>query len=177
MTETKSETNNSAALAKAASDISKSDYTLLLPLASYHFTGNGSHATRKVGNKREHYNETNLGIGLGKKLSENTEGFILGYNNSFNDKTIVAGANYLPLKTNIGNFEGRLGLTAGVAYTEHGSYAKNAPNISKDKFTPMAGIAASMEHVPTGTGVQATIIPTGDKKNTTIVGVSVTQRF
>ncbi len=146
----------------------KSDVSLVVPVGSHHFDSQGKHVPG--------FNETNLGLGIKTRLSENSSAFVTAYNNSYKDSTLAAGINYTPLKAQKGDFKAEAGVTAGVAYTEHGSYAKQAPKISVGKLTPVAGLITSIEHIPTGIGVDVNIVPPV-KQSVGFVGVSITKRF
>lgn len=102
---------------------------------------------------------------------------LVAYNNSYNDTTIATGVNYAPLKTNIGGLKADLGVTAGVAYTEKGSYAKEMPKLSAGNFTAIGGLYSSIEHVKSGFGIEATVIPPLSKTQYGFIGLSMRQRF
>jgi hypothetical protein len=149
----------------------KSDLKLLVPLGSYHFNGEGQHMSG--------FHESNRGIGISKPLSEDVTGFINGFKNSYRDNTILAGINYTPLHLGNDTVDVRLGATAAVAYTQNGSYATDSPRTSYGKLTGVAGLYASADHVPSGIGVEATVIPPLKTPGGTsgVVGVNLRYRF
>lgn len=146
-------------------------------LGSYHFKSDGQHNTREVNGAQKHFNEFNPGLILARQTSENVEPFMMVYKNSHDDLTATGGFNYTPLKAQIGNFRGDFGTSAGIAWTKNGSYAKEMPKLSKGNFTALATLYGSVEHIPTGTGVQLNAVPPVGKDSSGVVSVSITKRF
>lgn len=159
----------SASVDKQAPREKKLNLTIHAPMASYHFDKNGSHVSG--------FNEFNPGIGLGSDISENSAAFVVSYHNSYKDDATVAGVNYTPFKKQIGDITASLGATTGVSYTAGGSYARDMPKLSDGKFTAIAGLYASMEHVPDGAGVEATILPPVGDKGIGVVALSAFKRL
>lgn len=151
-------------------------YKLLVPIGSYHMEPSGKRATRSVDGKEVHFNENHVpSIGLAVKTSKNTEVFATYINkNSFSDQMVLAGVQYVPFKTNIKDVEIGGGIALGAAWTDHGSYSKQAPQISVGNFTALTSGLATAEYKPTGTGFQLNIVPT--LKNV-VTAFTLTQRF
>lgn len=154
----------------------KSKYTLLLPVASLHSTLSGRHATHEVNGKQEHFNENHIpSIGLAVKTSENTEVFATYINkNSLNDQMVLAGVQYVPFKTNIKGVTLGAGGAAGLAWTNHGSYAKEAPQLSVGNVSAIASALFTAELDKTGTGLQFNVVPTSKYL---VAALTLRQRF
>lgn len=144
---------------------SSSSMSVMVSVASKHINTSG----RK-------FNEVNPGVGVSGSIGENTRAFALAYINSFYDPTLAAGVSYAPLKSQKGDFKADLGIMAGLAYSSNGSYAKEMPDTSKGKLSAIAGLYASIEHVPSGTAVEAIATPPFNN-NVGAVGVSLRKRF
>lgn len=111
-------------------------------------------------------------------ISKNTDGFIVGFVNSYRDNTIAAGVHYAPLKVDISKLQAKLGVTAAITHTENGSYAKQAPELSIGNITALAGLYTSIQHIPSGFGVETIIVPpVGGEQPVGFAGVSMKQRF
>ncbi len=150
---------------------------VLAPIGSNHFTLTGKHATHDVDGKQVHFNEFNPGLGLAVKTSKDAEIFAaIIQKNSFNDLTVMGGVQYVPFKTTIKDVELGLGGAAGIAWTEHGSYAKQT-SVHLGNFVPLASILATAQHVPSGIGVQANIVPPLGIKNSGVIAVALTKEF
>lgn len=133
--------------------------SVMVPAGAYHFKGVGQHV--------DGFNETrNYGLGIAAQISPDVEGFVTAYRSSYadmfrykGDVAVVAGANWDPLKVDMGPLHLKAGLMAGVAYTTQGSYADAAPQLSAGKFTALAGLHGEMTHHESGIGVGATVLP------------------
>jgi hypothetical protein len=72
-------------LALSAAPSDAADY-MLMPLASYHT------------DRDAHYNETNIGIGYARDISDDVSAFAVRYPNSLHKTTLGAGATWQPLR-------------------------------------------------------------------------------
>ncbi len=147
------------------------------------------YATYVPNNK--HYNEFNPGLILEASIDRSDKHtktfnfdprdvgvFAGGFKNSYNDTTIVGGVNYTPfnarLKTEqLGTFIAKFGASAGVAYTQNGSYRRDGPSIGD--FTALATGLATVEHQETGLGVQLNFLP--PIKNDGMVSFALSKSF
>lgn len=139
--------------------MSANKLSVMVPAGAYHFKGAGQHV--------DGFNETrNYGLGIAAQISPDVEGFVTAYRSSYadmprykGDVAVVAGANWDPLKVDMGPLHLKAGLMAGVAYTTQGSYADAAPQLSAGKFTALAGLHGEVTHRESGIGVGATVLP------------------
>lgn len=162
--------------------------TLITPTVSYSFDTDGrrvkefTYSKDQINAQIYSINEYNQGVGLSTPTSDNTEAFIMGYKNILSDTTISGGIKYEPLKANIGGMEAKLGVAVGASYSESRSYAELNPKRSIGNLTLLSGISASVEHVPSGFGINSFIVPPApgklhDTDFPGIIGISATYRF
>lgn len=139
--------------------------SVMLPVGAYHFDSSGHHAPG--------FNEhRNYGLGVSAPFNsqapmlKDMSAFLVAYRSSYaerpktkGDIAVIAGVNWDPLRVDMGPLQARAGLTAGIAYTTHGTYARDNPEASAGKFTLMGALHAEVEHKPSGFAVGANLIP------------------
>lgn len=122
------------------------------------------------------FTEPALGFGISAPLPiKDTGAFAIVSNNTNGASTVVAGAGWVPIHKQIGDFQANLGASGVMVCVEHGNREKIAPNPHIGTCGLFPSIYSSVRHIPSGIFVQAIVTPalTDNQDNVVTVGAGV----